>query len=69
MTKLTQRVEQLEAKVVTEDDAPLYVSFATLAEAEAAAEAGEHGGPRAKGYVGISPDDWPANKEEVSKRP
>ena len=61
MTKLTQRVEQLEAKVVTEDDALMYVSFATLAEAE------EYDGPRVKGYIGISPDDWPANEEEVSK--
>ena len=60
MTKLTQRVEQLEAKVVTEDDALMYVSFATLAEAE------EYDGPPVKGYVCVSPDDWPANLEEAT---
>ena len=57
MSKLEQRVEQLESKATPKAAGPLYVSFATAAEAEA------YTGPPVKGYIGVSPDDWPAKTE------
>ena len=57
--KLERRVERLEKQTGGANDAPMYVSFKTLAEAE------QYDGPVCKRYVGVSPDDWDAKTEEV----
>jgi len=51
---VSERVEKLEKRANAQRrEWPSYVSFKTRAELDA------YSGPPVKGYIGVSPDDWP----------